>query len=237
MKGCLYVVRGNELKLQLPGQRIVVKGDGTLWYGGRPILGIEDPDEKTRCIALVNAERFGEIAAEYFVRMGDNPNGVWAGDDSAWEKHPAKIAQDKIAAEKEAARARMVSIHLSTRGWGDYSSCEWFGDITRPDREILAECKRLLSAEHDVDRRNQSDDEILARVTDARKLWRTASERKDAREKAESEDIRRKIETGYCFSCESWCHGDCGHYSNDPKTRLHRDLKQAQREARSGIND
>lgn len=58
-----------------------------------------------------------------------------------------------------------------------------------------------------------------------------------AYEKSAAEDIQRKIETGYCFDCETWCHGDCGNYSPDPETRHHRELKTAIAEADYGINE
>ena len=56
-------------------------------------------------------------------------------------------------------------------------------------------------------------------------------------EAAEAADIQHKIDTGYCFYCETWCNGDCGHYSKNPMIKFTRDLKQAQREADYGIND
>jgi len=46
-----------------------------------------------------------------------------------------------------------------------------------------------------------------------------------------------KIATGYCFSCETWCHGDCGNYSKAPMIKFRRDLRHAQREANYGIED
>lgn len=53
----------------------------------------------------------------------------------------------------------------------------------------------------------------------------------------EAADIQSKIKSGYCFYCENWCYGDCGHYSNDPRVKYQRDFKQAVREANYGIND
>jgi hypothetical protein len=237
MKGCLRIVRGNEIKLTLPGPSITVKSDGTLWMSGNPILGSNDPAEKTRIGALVRGGKYDQIPAIYFTRLGDNPNGLWAGTDEAWANHPVKVEQDRLTALKAAAEAKQVRIYLSSRGWGDYSACEWVGDITRQDDEILAECKRLLTTGHDVDQYNQPDDEIMAKIIKARSDWDTAPARKAAKEAEEAEDIRRKIETGYCFSCETYCHGDCGHYSNDPRVMYTRQLKEAAREANYGIND
>jgi hypothetical protein len=68
-------------------------------------------------------------------------------------------------------------------------------------------------------------------------ILRQKEEAKKRFETAESADIERKIKTGYCFYCESYCHGDCGHYSNDPAIKYRRDLNHAQREANYGIND
>lgn len=56
-------------------------------------------------------------------------------------------------------------------------------------------------------------------------------------EAEEAADIQSKIRSGYCFNCETWCDGDCGHYSNDPTIKYRRDLDQTEREANYGIND
>jgi hypothetical protein len=56
-------------------------------------------------------------------------------------------------------------------------------------------------------------------------------------EAEEIEDIQRKIETGYCFSCGTWCYGDCGHYSQDPMVEFRQDLKQALKEQNYGIEE
>lgn len=61
-----------------------------------------------------------------------------------------------------------------------------------------------------------------------------------ARQRFETEnaaDIQHKIESGYCFYCESYCHGDCGHYTSNPDINFRRDLKRAQNEAAYGINE
>ena len=62
----------------------------------------------------------------------------------------------------------------------------------------------------------------------------------EARRKNEAEEaagIQRKIDSGYCFSCESWCHGDCGSYSNNPDVRIRRELAHAAAEQQYGINE
>jgi len=69
--------------------------------------------------------------------------------------------------------------------------------------------------------------EITARKAEARKNS----------EAAEAADILRKKETGYCFSCGTWCHGACGHYSNNPETKFARDYNQAFKEQNYGITE
>lgn len=237
MRGILRIVRDGEVKLTLPGPSITIKADGTIWMSGSPILGITDPVIKAQVAADIKAHRFDRIPTDAYTRLGDNPNGLWAGDDDMWQSHPAKIAQDKDDAERRAIKARTVKIYLSSRGWGDYSPVEWHGDITRPDADIVTECKYLLATNYDVDNATQSDEQILDKIIKARAHWQGKDER-EAKAAAEYQaDIQHKIGTGYCFYCESWCDGDCGHYSNDPMIKYWRDLNQAVREQNYGINE
>ena len=80
----------------------------------------------------------------------------------------------------------ITTVTLSSRGWGDYSPCAWSGDISRPDADILAECRRLLSTERDVDDRDLTDDDILAKIAAARQELADAPAREEraAREAA-----------------------------------------------------
>jgi len=50
-------------------------------------------------------------------------------------------------------------------------------------------------------------------------------------------DTQHKINSGYCFNCESWCNGDCGHYSNNPEVAMARESKAAATENNYGITD
>lgn len=210
IKGVLRVVRGAELKLSLPAPSITIKADGTIWYQGVPVLGAPE-DKKAEMSKLVKAGKYSEIPSEYYARMGDNDNGLWVGDDEAWSKHPAKIAEDKKRAEKEIEDKKTVRIYLSSRGWGDYSSLEWVGDITRPDAEIIKECKELLLNGHDVDKANQSDTDILKLVQEAREAWATPSE---------EAEIEVEHGIGYCYSCETYCYGDCGDYQPEMTRKI-----------------
>lgn len=53
----------------------------------------------------------------------------------------------------------------------------------------------------------------------------------------EAAELQRKIGNGFCFSCGSYCYGDCGHYSTSPEIKFRRDLNQAVKEQNYGIND
>jgi hypothetical protein len=231
----LIVARGSEVKLALP--KAEIKADGTIWMYGMPLLGIDNPAEREKYAAAIKARKYSSIPARYFTRLGNNDNGLWVGTNKEWQKQPGKLAANKAAAIKAAEAEKKVRIYLSSRGWGDFSPCEWRGDITRPDAEILAECKTLLETGHDVDMPNQTDNELITEIHKAREKWQMAPARKAAREKAEKEDLQRKVDSGFCFSCESWCHGDCGNYSNDPMVQMRRDMAEASREANFGINN
>ena len=155
---------------------------------------------------------------------------------AAYESRKSEIISRK-AAEATAARiiaANTISIYLSSRGRGDYSALEWTGDQRRPDAEILAECKRLLATGSDVDERNQTADEIVAKITAAR-----ARKADEPRRRKEAEEYyNQDMGAGYCYSCQTYCYGDCGHYQ--PKrtgATVARDARLASDEANYAIND
>lgn len=232
----IKIARNNELKLTIPADQITIKDDGTIWKGKTPLLGVIDQAEIKKNTALLRAGKVDQIPAKYFTRMGDNENGLWAGTDEEWENHPGCLQAKKDFEEMAKRDASRVAIILSSRGWGDYSPLEIEIDITRQDCEIIADCRKALADGHDVDRRDQSDEEILKKVNTARQKLNAPAPQKTDREAAERE-IQRKIKAGYCFSCESYCHGDCGNYSNDPAIMYRRMLAEATREANFGIRD
>lgn len=229
LNGAIRMVRGEEVKQIIPAGQIRVADNGTLWTkGGLPLLGITDPKEKTRVTALIKARKFNEIPAEYFIRLGENPNGVWAGDNDMWETHPAREAEARQAQERAERERRTRRIYLSSRGWGDYSPVEWVGDITRPEGEILAECQRLLAEGYDVDQPNQADDELLAKIKAEKTRYETPPEPIEEPQHG----------PGYCYHCGTYCFGDCGHYAPEPtRETMRREMAQATREANYGINE
>lgn len=240
----IHVVHGEKHDI-LPN--MVEKSDGTLWMKSLktgeatiPILGIGGAPDKNKIKNLAKEKKWGEIPSKYFTHMGQNENGLWVGLDSDWEKHPLR-KKEMARLEKEAERERkQVEIYLSARGWGDYSPCVWRGDITRPESEILAECHRALKTGFDVDRPNQTDEEILAEIRSAKEKWTRDNdpEAQKEREKKEQERLQRLIDSKYCFHCESWCYGDCGNYTPKPTWATEkRKLDLAVREANFGINE
>jgi len=102
--------------------------------------------------------------------------------------------KDEWAARKE-IEARTVSITLTTCGWGDYGVCEWRGDITRPNADILAECKAEIATAHDPDT-NPTDAEILKMIADARAKWAAKTAERVERDNHKAECLRKAAETG-----------------------------------------
>jgi len=228
----LIIARDGDTKLDL--HDATIRADGTIWAQGMPVLGITDPAVKARVAAASRAKRFADIPADAYTRLGDNPNGLWAGTPDEWATHPARIARQ---AAIDASQAVQAQITLSTRGWGDYSPLTWIGDITRPDADIMTECRERLATGHDVDHPSPTDAGLLAMIHAARAAWQARPAREAARRHAEVEDRARKVATGYCVACESWCYGDCGSYSGDPATQDRRELREAAREASYGMED
>lgn len=140
--------------------------------------------------------------------------------------HPLLTPEEESA--KKELEKHTAKIRLSSRGWGDYSPCEWIGDTRRADVEIVAECKNLLATRHDVDEPIQSDGTILKLLNQARaQIANPAAPL--------SEPDRGP---GYCYNCESYCYGDCGEFSNRPThASLDRELGQMAREENYGINE
>jgi len=230
----IVMVRNGEVKLTLPENLLRTETDGTIWKKEMPLLVCPDGMNKNELSDLVKSKKFDQIPADCFLKMGENAHGAMLLTAQDWANHPLKKQKEAEQADLE---AKQVKIYLSSRGWGDYSAVEWVGDITRPDSEIFAECKAALENAYDVDEPNQTDADLLDKISNARAKWQKNIKEKPDREKAESERLQELVDSGYCFNCESWCHGDCGAYSNDPATKHRMEFQEAIREESSGIND
>lgn len=154
-----------------------------------------------------------------------NANARYAAKRAESNPHPSIITEQAAPAltSTPAKTDTNVRIFLSSRGWGDYSSCEWTGDITRPDAEILQECRHELESGYDVDMPNQTNEEILKAIHEARERWTAAQQHPAVSEPEHG--------TGYCYNCETYCYGDCGDFAPEPTLRTTvRKLKEAMRE-------
>lgn len=150
------------------------------------------------------ADRF---AINYHNKQISVPNEMKDVIKQAYTDAPIEAAEiEKAEAEKA---ANQISIHLSTRGWGDYSSVEWIGDMRTPDDIILAECKSLLANGHDVDQPNQTDDEIMAKIT-AKKIKKSnqAAEAKNEEDRVNT-IIDTAKKTGEKQIIDTWITSEC----------------------------
>jgi hypothetical protein len=139
------------------------------------------------------------------------------------------ILSAKEKAEAEAEEKNTIEVYLSSRGWGDYSGVAPELDMRKPEAELIAACRLALSAEDDIDQPDQSDAEILAAINAARtKLARRNAPPAPA----------PIYGPGYCFSCESYCYGDCNDYQPVRTSRMiSKQAQAAAQEADYGIND
>ncbi len=137
-------------------------------------------------------------------------------------------------AEREEEVERAISVFVSTRGWGDYASLHWIGDGELPDDEIISRIRELISISSDVDS-VPSDDELRARIAEAREAKAQAKAELAQLEREEPKPVHGP---GYCYSCHSYCYGDCGDYTPRPTRRtLSRGIREAAREAMFGLDD
>ena len=140
-----------------------------------------------------------------------------------------KIA-DKIDKDKQEIVDNTVTIYLSSRGWGDFSPLEWAGDIRKPDADIMDECKKLLQNGYDVDMPNIADDELINKINQARIKHLTP--------KVTEAETTEDRGNGYCYSCETYCYGDCGEYApRENRKTFGRKMIEAGREQNFGISE
>ena len=208
MNGCLHVIRDGEEKLTLPGPSIIIKSDGTIWVGETPLLGVRE-EEKKGLAVLVKSKKYEEIPAVYYTRLGDNPNGLWVGNDEMYQSHPVNVAAWKKREAKKETEKYTITIYLSSRGWGDYSPVEWIGDVRRPVAEIVVECQRILAGGHDVDTPNQSPEEIAKKIEAEKAKFAAKIEAEKAEENKVAEKIEEAKRTGKKIEIESWVTHEC----------------------------
>ncbi len=160
-----------EVKLRVP--QCNIRPDGSIWHKDTiPLIctaGAPDSDAlKAKYQAAVAAKKWAEIAPEHYARLGQMAHIMIETEEDYNKRpvHPAILAARAAAAEAE---ANQITIHLSSRGWGDYSPVAWTGDRRRPTAEILVECQALLKNGHDVDQPNQTDDAVTSLIEAAKR--------------------------------------------------------------------
>lgn len=63
---------------------------------------------------------------------------------------------------------KMTEVKLTTSGWGEHA-ITWYGDLSRPDADIITECRQALTQAKDADEQ-LTDEQIVAKINDARTL-------------------------------------------------------------------
>jgi hypothetical protein len=167
----------------------------------------KDKAEFEAAVANGTAFRTAEIAEQYDAELHWAHRGKPNNGYADWVIFGFP-GSTRVTVEKEAIRKVI----------GDRKSCGAFPGCSNTAWEITAgEWDQIIKISV----------EIKTRKAEAHKQF----------EAEDATDIKNKIDTGYCFYCETWCHGDCGHYNNNPEIKFRRDLQQAQREAAYGINE
>lgn len=113
---------------------------------------------------------------------------------------PVAVEYDKyitaaIAIEKE-NRANSIEVHLSTRGWGDYSSLNVTIDRRDNDKIWLDAAKKAFEGVHDVDHPNQTDDELLEKINAAVEKFDAVIARSEAEAKRVADLKSKAVATG-----------------------------------------
>ena len=106
-------------------------------------------------------EEVGDYSQSFSRAMDDEGCVNYPSSTSLWAKVAESLKDQYIASE------RQIKVYLSSCGWGDYGSIDWVGSSKTPKDVFLAEARRLLAEGEDVDHRNQTDDELLAKFAKA----------------------------------------------------------------------
>lgn len=130
----------------------------------------------------------------------------WAREDTFPNYIVQFAGSDEIQVEAEAIRTVV----------GDRQSCGSFhGCYNRAWRVTADEWDKIIVLSHTIQVR--------------------AQRAREEREAAEIADIEHKKKLGFCFHCNSWCYGDCGHYTNNPYIQYESDFKGAIGEGSYGV--
>lgn len=140
---------------------------------------------------------FKGIVVVLFGNMTDGKRATVVLDKESSDKFDAiyqevskekELEEAKKKAEAQEIERKTIRIFLSTRGWGDYSSLEWVGTVDTLNDEIVAQAKKSLQTEYDVDNRNLTDADLYQKVQEAKQKWF-----ENQKEKQKNKEIAQKI--------------------------------------------
>ncbi len=105
-------------------------------------------------------EEAGDYSRSFSRAMDDEGCVKYPTTSSLWAKITESLKDQYVASD------RQIEVCLSFCGWGDYGSIDWVGSSKTPKDVFLAEARRLLKEGHDVDHRNQTDEELLTKFAE-----------------------------------------------------------------------
>jgi len=116
--------------------------------------------------------------------------------------------------ETEIKNTNQHGIHLSGRGWGDYSPVVWTGDISKSNAEIIAECRSLLDTATDVDNM-LTDEGIMCKIN----IYRHKISQQAQKNQADDADLaalkNKANETGQSQMVRRWTTASCHNGHDD----------------------
>ena len=152
--------------------------------------------------------------------------GMWNAQVALHQNEIDIIASEREMAKKEAQeKARnILTVYLSSRGWGDFSPVVWSGNVDTADAEIVRQSQELLASEHDVDQPNQTEEQILAKIAHARKE-RDAKKDELKQRKKEALTYIAKVEESVMKAFDV-CNGDPDRLPDDIDHPLYWEVKR-----------
>lgn len=142
--------------------------DGTCWVNPQyPLVITKHLEDRETVFAKYKAAHAAGTLAKvadpaHIARLGQM--GPFLIEESADRDARVRAAN----ANKPPAEITTMEVHVSSRGWGDYNSIYWKGAANKPTDEIMAECRQLMAQSYDVDHINQTDEELAAKIEEAR---------------------------------------------------------------------
>jgi len=133
------------------------------------------PEFSPVALALKNGLSQDDVeSAHYVVVWPVNGSGsgqyvtIRAGKEIHQEISNLKAARVVAAEAAAESKKNAITISISSRGWGDYSSLKWTGDSRLSDSEIVAEMRCLIDGANDLDESDLSDESLVSKIDKAK---------------------------------------------------------------------